>query len=104
LNGCQVGGEDDDALGEVEVVLGEADRQDQCTKICVKCSGGDAEVHVVWAIPVALGEGYCCAGGGLLPCCGWLSSVIVENTFFYFFYFFLTFFTFLQKSKKSKVF
>jgi hypothetical protein len=36
----------------VEVVLGEADRQDQCAKICVKCGGGDADVHVVWAIPM----------------------------------------------------
>jgi len=34
------------------VVLGEADRQDQCAKICVKCGSGDADVLVVWAIPV----------------------------------------------------
>ena len=69
LNGCRVDGEDDDVLGEVvvEVVLGEADRRDQCAKICVKCGGSDAEVHVVWAILV-------CAGGGLLPCRGWLWS------------------------------
>ena len=69
MTDCRVGGEDDDVLVEVgvEVVLCEADRRDQCTKICVKCGGGDAEVHIVWAIPVTWRKATAVQEAGCFP-------------------------------------
>ncbi len=54
-------------LGEVavEVVLGEADRRDQCAEIRVKRGGGDAKVSRCVGYFGALEEGYCCARGRL---------------------------------------
>ena len=84
LNGCRVSGEDDDVLGEVavEVILDEADRQYECAKICVKCGGSDAEVHVVFTLCGL----FRCLGRRLLLCGGrvaslsWLALEPQENT------------------------